>query len=66
MATITLNGETYKTRAGTVAELVRELGYAEQAVAVERNEQIVPKKTHGDTPLADGDRIELVTLVGGG
>jgi thiamine biosynthesis protein ThiS len=64
--TITLNGERYETAARTVAELVSELGYAEQAVAVERNETIVPKKVHADTPVTEGDTIELVTLVGGG
>jgi thiamine biosynthesis protein ThiS len=64
--TITLNGETYETQARTVAELVAELGYAGQAVAIERNEAIVPKKQHEQTPLTDGDTVELVTLVGGG
>jgi thiamine biosynthesis protein ThiS len=63
---ITLNGERYETAAATVAELVQELGYGNQAVAIERNEQIVPKQAHGQTELAEGDRIELVTLVGGG
>jgi sulfur carrier protein len=64
--TITLNGEAYETAATTVAELVEELGYAHQAVAIERNEQIVPKRVHAETELAAGDNIELVTLVGGG
>jgi thiamine biosynthesis protein ThiS len=35
-------------------------------VAVERNLQIVPRARHGETALADGDRLEVVTLVGGG
>jgi thiamine biosynthesis protein ThiS len=64
--TITLNGEPHQTEANTIGELVQELGYADQAVAVEHNEQIVPKKAHDQTALAEGDRIELVTLVGGG
>jgi sulfur carrier protein len=63
---ITLNGETYTTQATTVAELVQELGYGGQAVAVEQNEAIVPKKAHSETELSEGDTIELVTLVGGG
>jgi thiamine biosynthesis protein ThiS len=63
---ITLNGEAYPTQASTVADLVRELGYAGQAVAVERNEAIVPKNQHATTELTDGDTLELVTLVGGG
>ena len=64
--TITLNGGRYDTQARTVAELVAELGYAGQAVAVERNEQIVPKAQHEATELTDADAIELVSLVGGG
>ena len=35
-------------------------------VAVERNKQIVPKPHHADTPVEAGDRLEIVTIVGGG
>jgi sulfur carrier protein len=35
-------------------------------VAVERNLEIVPRSTYADTALADGDRIEIVTFIGGG
>ena len=52
--------------ATTVAELVEELGLAGQAVAVEVNRAIVPKRSHGETVLRPGDAVEVVTLVGGG
>ena len=39
---------------------------AGQRLAVERNGEIVPRSTFGDTRLADGDRIEVVMAVGGG
>ena len=35
-------------------------------VAVERNRVIAPRSAHADTPLAEGDQIEIVHFVGGG
>lgn len=66
MKTLTLNGAAQETDARTVRELIEQLGYSQQAVAVEVNRQLVPRKDHEQTELHDGDRIELVTLVGGG
>ena len=42
------------------------LGLAGKPVAVERNREIVPRAQHATTLLAAGDRLELVTFVGGG
>ena len=64
--TITLNGETRRTDAATVADLVRELDLAPEKVAVERNGEIAPRSELGETPLADGDVLEIVHFVGGG
>ncbi len=50
----------------TIGGLVAELGLAGRKVAVERNGEIVPRSAHGRTPVADGDRIEIVAAVGGG
>jgi len=61
-----INGQPRRVEATTVRELVVALGLGEQAVAVEVNRQVVPKRLHDDTPLSDGDAVELVTLVGGG
>ncbi len=63
---LTINGETKQTDAGTVRELLVSLELHKQAVAVEVNREVVPKKLHESTPLKDGDTVELVTLVGGG
>jgi sulfur carrier protein len=49
-----------------VAALVAALELDPRKVAVERNLQIVPRSTYAATPLADGDRIEIVCFVGGG
>jgi len=64
--TITLNGDTRRTNAATIADLVRELELAPDKVAVERNGTIVPRSTLGDAPLGDGDTLEIVHFVGGG
>jgi hypothetical protein len=40
---------------------VASLGLDARKVAVERNLEIAPRSTYGDTALADGDRIEIVT-----
>lgn len=63
---VTVNGQMRQVRAGSVGELLAELGLAGQPVAVELNEELVPKARHEATGLTPGDRLELVTLVGGG
>ena len=63
---IEVNGEPREVEAGTILTLVRELDLNPAMVAVERNLEIVPRSLHGETTLADGDRIEIVQLVGGG
>lgn len=50
----------------TVARLLAEMGLADKRVAVERNGEIVPRSAHPHTPVAPGDRLEIVAAVGGG
>ncbi|MFN3168278.1 MAG: sulfur carrier protein ThiS [Phycisphaeraceae bacterium] len=66
MIELEVNGEPKKTDATTVATLIEELGLAGQAVAVELNHAVVPRQQHAETEINSGDKIELVTLVGGG
>ncbi|MHB1036607.1 MAG: sulfur carrier protein ThiS [Pirellulales bacterium] len=64
---ITVNGQTRPIAAGaTVAALLDELGLAAKPVAVELNLAVVPRAVYSEQELADGDHLELVTLVGGG
>ena len=64
---ISVNGEPRSVAAAlSVAELLREMGLEGKRLAVERNGEIVPKSSHAATPLAEGDRIEIVIAVGGG
>ena len=64
---IQLNGEA-RTLApdSTVAALVESLGLAGRRIAVEVNEEIVPRSEHVATRLAEGDRVEVVHAIGGG
>jgi len=64
---IVVNGESRSVAPGqTVADLITELGFGDRRVAVERNREVVPRAQHASTLLAAGDRLELVTFVGGG
>jgi sulfur carrier protein len=49
-----------------VSDLVETLGFAGKRVAIERNGEIVPRSTYGNTVLLDGDQLEIVVAVGGG
>lgn len=62
---ITVNGEKLDF-SGTVAELLDVLEYNGKRVAVELNENIVPKAEYGNTIISDGDKLEVVRFVGGG
>lgn len=50
----------------TVADLVRQLGLERAACAVEVNARLVRTSEHPTHALREGDRVEVVTLVGGG
>lgn len=63
---IEINGQARAVQAGTILALVQEMGLDPRKVAVERNQEIVPRSLHAETALADGDRIEIVQFVGGG
>jgi thiamine biosynthesis protein ThiS len=64
---IVLNGNPKPLdHALTVWELLRELRLEPRRVAVEVNEELVPRRTFEQAGLRDGDRVEIVTFVGGG
>jgi thiazole synthase len=64
---ITINGEarTVPERL-SVADLLERLGYDRRRIAIEVNREVVARDRHKDQWLRAGDRIEIVTLVGGG
>ena len=64
---VVINGQPRQLPDGTtVAALIGELGLSGKPVAVERNREVVPRAQHATTVLAAGDRLEVVTFVGGG
>ncbi len=64
---VVINGQPRSVNTGTtVSALIAELGLAGRPVAVERNREVVPRAQHASTVLAAGDRLEVVTFVGGG
>ena len=64
---LTLNGEPFEVPAGsTVLDLLASLSRDPRTVAVERNGDILPRALFGSTPLAAGDRLEVVHFVQGG
>ncbi len=63
---LTINGETQVCSAETLGALVAQLGMKPDRVAIELNREIVPREQWPQTPLHDGDRLEIVHFVGGG
>ena len=64
---IAVNGTERPVAPGTTLRaLIELLGLAGQPVAAEVNRVVIPFRQHPTTALRHGDRIELVTLVGGG
>lgn len=65
---LTINGKprSFDAATFTVAELVQHLELTGKRLAIERNGDIVPRSQFEVTPLADGDKLEIVGAVGGG
>ena len=64
---LTVNGKPVELPDGsTVAGLLSHLAVEPARVAIERNQEVVPRRTWNEAGLADGDQIEVVTFVGGG
>lgn len=64
---IHVNGQPRDAADGlTVAALLDELELESRRVAVEVNEDVVPRSEHPAHALAEGDRVEIVHAIGGG
>ena len=64
---IQFNGQQHQLQPGTtIAELLKLFKMEPRYVAVEVNLQLIPRGQHAEHVLQDGDRLEVVTLVGGG
>ncbi|XOZ32978.1 sulfur carrier protein ThiS [Halomonadaceae bacterium KBTZ08] len=64
---IELNGENTEVSDGaSIQALVEQLELTGRRIAVEVNEEIVPRSEYGSHQLAPGDRVEVVHAIGGG
>lgn len=65
--TLLVNGDPREATKGvSVQELLETLEIRGEAVAVEVNREVVPRADRADRVLVEGDRVEIVTFVGGG
>ncbi|HIZ84399.1 MAG TPA: sulfur carrier protein ThiS [Firmicutes bacterium] len=63
---VKINGTNLDIAGKTLAEYLESTNCDPKRIAVERNGEIVPKAQYGETVLADGDSVEVVSFVGGG
>jgi len=63
---VKVNGKMISVSGKNIAELLEQINCISGRVAVELNEEIVPKNAYEKTILKDGDSVEVVRFVGGG
>ncbi|MDH4152502.1 MAG: sulfur carrier protein ThiS [Nitrospira sp.] len=64
---IQVNGDVRTWRSGaTVADLLKELDIKTERVAVELNLEILDRAMFDQRSLKDGDRVEIMSFIGGG
>ncbi len=63
---VTVNGEACEIAVANLAEALVALDFADAVVATALNGEFVPKRKREETPLKDGDRIEIVAPRQGG
>ena len=64
---VQVNGETHQcTEQITLPQLLEQLNLNPRLVVVEHNGEIVHKQYWQQTIINQGDRLEVVTIVGGG
>lgn len=64
---INLNGKPHSVEdQQTVEQLVTALELTDQRIAIEVNQELVPRSTFASTMLNEGDEVEIVGAIGGG
>lgn len=64
---LSLNGEKKNVQANSSLEqLIIELGFQDKKIAVELNEEIIPRSLFSETILRENDCLEVVHAIGGG
>jgi thiamine biosynthesis protein ThiS len=64
---VMLNGESRHVRDGiSVADLIAELSLNGKRLAVDLNQEVLPREQYGERRIAAGDVVEIVHFIGGG
>ncbi|MGA0596198.1 sulfur carrier protein ThiS [Enterovirga sp. CN4-39] len=63
---VTVNGERHEVEAANVAALLEALGYEGSFFAVAVNQEVIRRANWTETPLAEGDSVEILTPRQGG
>ena len=63
---VLINGKNTAADGKTLGQYLEEANFNPQTIAVELNEDILPKSQYDKTVLKDGDVLEVVSFVGGG
>ncbi len=63
---VIINGTPADAAGKTLSAFLCSAGYDTKRIAVEQNGLIVPKEEYDSVTLNDGDKIEIVSFVGGG
>ena len=62
-----LNGESYLVESeSTIQSLLKELSLVDKRVAIEVNQQIVPRSQYNDYIIQPDDQVEIIVAIGGG
>ena len=64
---LVINGQEKDLKSSaTIAQMLKELDITGSHIAVALNFQVVPRSSYDQTPLNEGDKVEIVHAVGGG
>ncbi|KAF2955164.1 sulfur carrier protein ThiS [Marinitoga sp. 38H-ov] len=61
-----INGKVKECKSSTLKELLEELSFSNKSVVVVKNGEIIPIKNYSEHHLSENDKIEIITVVGGG
>ena len=61
-----INGKEVETNSASLAQLIEENGFQTSSLIAELNLEIIKQEDWPETPVQEGDRVELLRFVGGG
>ena len=63
---VKINGEYVDAEGQTLSQYLAYTACNPGRIVIEYNEEILPKEQYETTVLADGDRVEIISFMGGG